>query len=417
VDKLAFFNSQTCTSNIPFITKTTHGYENVGVGLQKDSTLMGTFPIPPPDVPPPLVASINMISTSVHETHSSSDPWIILKPSDYSRYGDQMPLSQVESSYHAIQSNDPTTPLGDSSPNPFHVIFPTDKMIISVLSMEDTPWNDGHDHSILFLEPHTLESYQWISTPSTVVFIASVPDSPHDVLYEGNLSNISPTIPLDISIKPGVVENVHIVASCSTDEVVTYTYLFQEFCDVFAWRYEEMHSIDPDIVVHEIKTYMGAKPILQRLHPVHPCKASTTKIEVEKLLKAGFIYPVALTDWVYNLVLVNKKQGTICVYVDYRDVNRACPKDNFPTPFIDQIMDDCAGSEIFSLIEGFSRYNQINILLTDQHKTTFICPWGTFSYRKLPFGLKNVGATFQWAMSYYFHDIKCCNPIIYRINW
>jgi hypothetical protein len=103
---------------------------------------------------------------------------------------------------------------------------------------------------------------------------------------------------------------------------------------------------------------------------------------------------------------VNKKQGTIHVCVDYRDINKACPKDNYPTPFIDQIVDDCAGSEIFSLMDGFSGYNQINILPADQHKTAFIFPWGTFAYWKLPFGLKNVGATFQRAMSYAFHDIK-----------
>jgi hypothetical protein len=115
---------------------------------------------------------------------------------------------------------------------------------------------------------------------------------------------------------------------------------------------------------------------------------------------------MALTDWVSNLVPINKKQGTICVCVDYRDINKACPKDKFPTPFVDQIVDDCAGSEIFSRMDGFSGYNQINIVPADQHKTAFICPWGTFSYWKLPFGLKNVGATFQCAMSYAFHDIK-----------
>ena len=92
--------------------------------------------------------------------------------------------------------------------------------------------------------------------------------------------------------------------------------------------------------------------------------------------------------------------------VDYRDVNQACPKDNYPTPFIDQIIDECAGCEIFSFMDGFSGYNQINIRPQDQSKTAFICPWGTFAYRKLPFGLKNVGATFQRAMNYAFHDIK-----------
>jgi hypothetical protein len=170
-----------------------------------------------------------------------------------------MLLSPVESTYQDIQSASPS--LGDSSPDPFHVIFPTDEMIMSVMSMENTPWDDGHHHSILFLEQHTLESYQRILTSSIVVVITSLPDSTHDVLYEGKLNNISPTIPLDISIKPGVVENVHIEASCSTDEVATYKSRFQEFYDVFAWRYEEMPGIDLDIVVHEIKTYPGAKPV------------------------------------------------------------------------------------------------------------------------------------------------------------
>jgi hypothetical protein len=277
-------------------------------------------------------------------------------------------------------------------------------MIMSV--MEDTPWDDGHHRSILFLEQQTLENYQRISTLSTVVVISTVSQSTRDVFAEGNLSNISPTMPIDISVKPGIVENVHIGASCSPDEIVTYTSLFKEFRDIFAWSYEEMSGIDPAIVVHEIKTYPGAKPVRQHLRPIHPHKAVAIKLEVEKLLKASFIYPVALTEWVSNPVPIDKKGGSIHVCVDYRDINKACPKDNFPTPFVDQIVDDCAGNEIFSLMDGFSGYNQINIMPEDQHKTAFICPWGTFAYRKLPFSLKNVGAMFQRAMSYTFHDIK-----------
>src|SRR5882672_10199696 len=99
------------------------------------------------------------------------------------------------------------------------------------------------------------------------------------------------------------------------------------------------------------------------------------KAEIEKLLKCGFIYRVPLTEWVSNPVLVDKKQGTICICTDFRDLNRACPKDNFPTPFIDQILDECVVSEVFSFMDGFSRYNQIQIKLKDQHKTAFICPW------------------------------------------
>jgi hypothetical protein len=209
IDQLAFFNSETCAGNVPFIAKTPPGYENVGVGLLKDSLLMGTFPIPPPDVPHSFIASINMISTSIHELHASHDLWIVPNPGDHLRYGDEMPLSLVNSAYQEIQLETPSTPsLGELSPDPFHVIFPTDEMIMSV--MEDTPWDDGHHHSILFLEKHTIENYQRISTSSTVVVISTFPESTHDVFSEGKLRNISPTIPLNISVKPGIVENVYI---------------------------------------------------------------------------------------------------------------------------------------------------------------------------------------------------------------
>jgi hypothetical protein len=334
VDQLALFNSETRTGNVPFIAKTPPGYENVGVGLLKDSSLMGTFPIPLPDVPRSSVASINMISTSIHELPVSHDPWIVPDPGDHLRYGDEMLLSPIESAYQAIQLATPSTPsLGELSPDPFRVIFPTNEMIMSV--MEDTPWDDGHDCSILFLEQHTIENYQRISTSSTVVVISTIPESAHDVFSKGKLSNISPTIPLDISVKPGIVENVHIEASCTSDEIVTYTSLFKEFHDIFSWSYEEMSGIDPEIVIHETKTYPDAKPVRQRLRPVHPRKVAAIKLEVETLFKARFIYLVALTDWVSNLVPIDKKQGTIRVCVDYRDINKACPKDNFPTPFID----------------------------------------------------------------------------------
>jgi hypothetical protein len=223
VDQLAFFSLDTRTGNIPFIAKTPPGYENIGVGLLKDSSLMGTFPIPPPDVPHSSLALINMISTSIHGTPASHDPWMVPDPNDHLHYDDEMPLSLFESAYQAIQLITHYTPsLGELSPNPFHVIFPMDEMIMSI--MEDTPWNDGHHRSILFLEQHTIESYQRISTSSTIIIISTIPESTHNVFFEGNLSNISPIIPLDIS---RIVENVHIKASCSPDEIVTYKSLFR----------------------------------------------------------------------------------------------------------------------------------------------------------------------------------------------
>eukprot|EP00253_Pinus_taeda_P024659 PITA_24659 len=273
----------------------------------------------------------------------------------------------------------------------------TDEKIREILFVDDLPWEDLHHQSSFLPELDHFEN------DFSSIFTADYVKEPQNPLKhsdsELNLGNISRTIPIDISVKPRVIENIHIGASCMDKEIQTYKALFQEFRDVFAWSYKEMPGINPSIVVHEIKTYPDAKPVWQRLRQIHTRKAAAIKAEVEKLLKAGFIYPIPLTDWVSNIVPINKKQGTIQICIYYRDINRAYPKDNYPTPYTDQIIDDCAGSEMFSFMDGFSGYNQINILPTDQPKMAFICPWGTFANCKLPFGLKNAGATFQKTMS------------------
>ncbi|KAH9320039.1 hypothetical protein KI387_021808, partial [Taxus chinensis] len=102
---------------------------------------------------------------------------------------------------------------------------------------------------------------------------------------------------------------------------------------------------------------------------------------------------------------VTKATGKILICTDFRDLNLACPKDDFPLPNIDQLVDLTAGHEMLSLMDGFSGYNKIIITPEDQHKNSFITPWGTFCYRVMPFGLKNVGATYQRAMTYVFHDL------------
>ncbi|KAG8500234.1 hypothetical protein CXB51_004341 [Gossypium anomalum] len=91
--------------------------------------------------------------------------------------------------------------------------------------------------------------------------------------------------------------------------------------------------------------------------------------------------------------------------VDYRDLNRASPKDNFPLPHIDTLVDNTAKHSLFSFMDGFSGYNQIKMASEDMEKTTFITMWGTFCYKVMPFGLKNAGATYQRAMVTLFHDM------------
>jgi hypothetical protein len=145
--------------------------------------------------------------------------------------------------------------------------------------------------------------------------------------------------------------------------------------------------IDPHIVEHKIKTYPDDKLVWKCLRVVNPRKAPTIKAEVEKLLNVGFIYLFPLTYWVSNPIPVDKKQGTIRVCMDFYDLNKACLKDNLPTPFIDHILDECVGREVFSFMDRFLGYNQIQIKPEDQHKMTFICLWGTFPMSEQPFNV------------------------------
>uniref|UniRef100_A0A2N9FP82 Uncharacterized protein n=1 Tax=Fagus sylvatica TaxID=28930 RepID=A0A2N9FP82_FAGSY len=127
--------------------------------------------------------------------------------------------------------------------------------------------------------------------------------------------------------------------------------------------------------------------------------------EVKKLLSAGFIKPIQHPRWLSNIVPVKKKNGQIQCYVDFRNLNKACPKDEFPLPNMDLLIDSAAGHAMFSFMDGFSGYNQIFMSPKDAEKTAFRTPIGNFYYTVMPFGLKNAGATYQRTMTAMFHDM------------
>ncbi|GJW30742.1 reverse transcriptase domain-containing protein [Tanacetum coccineum] len=147
------------------------------------------------------------------------------------------------------------------------------------------------------------------------------------------------------------------------------------------------------------------------------------KKEVIKLLDAGLIYPISDSPWVSPVHCVPKKGGMTVVEnedneliptrlvtgwrvcIDYRKLNDATRKDHFPLPFMDQMLERLAGNEYYCFLDGFSGYFQILIDPQDQEKTTFTCPYGTFAYRRMPFGLCNALGTFQRCMMAIFHDM------------
>ena len=170
--------------------------------------------------------------------------------------------------------------------------------------------------------------------------------------------------------------------------------LLKEFKDVFAWSYQDMPGLDSDIVQHRLPLKPECPPIKQKLRRMKPEVSLKIKEEVEKQFNAGFLTVAKYPQWVANVVPVPKKDGKVRMCVDYRDLNRASPNDNFPLPHIDTLVDNTATSSLFSFMDGFSGYNQIKMAPEDIEKTTFITLWGTFCYKVMSFGLKNAGATY-----------------------
>jgi len=155
------------------------------------------------------------------------------------------------------------------------------------------------------------------------------------------------------------------------------------------------------------------------------------KNEIIKLLDNGIIYPISDSKWVSPTQVVPKKSGVTVITnkkneliptrtitgwrmcIDYRKLNSMTRKDHFPLPFMDQILERVAGHEFYCFLDGYSSYNQIEITLEDQEKTTFTCPFDTFAYRRMPFGLCNAPTMFQRCMLNIFSEMVECFLMIF----
>ena len=169
--------------------------------------------------------------------------------------------------------------------------------------------------------------------------------------------------------------------------------LLQKYRDVFAWTYDEMPGLDPGLVVHSLNVDPGVRPVVQLARVFHTEVEAQIIQEVMKLLTAGFIKPIQHPKWLFNIVPVKKRNGQIRCCMDFRNLNKACPKDEFPLPNIDLLVDSAVGSFMFSFMDGYNGYNQIRMVAKDAEKTAFRNPIGNFYYHVMPFGLKNERVT------------------------
>ena len=189
------------------------------------------------------------------------------------------------------------------------------------------------------------------------------------------------------------------------------------------WKISDLKGINPSICTHHIYLEEESKAVRQPQRRLNPHLQEVVRSEVLKLLQAGIIYPIYDSTWVSPTQVVPKKSRVTTVKnekgeglstrlttswrvcIDYRRLNEVTRKDHFPLPFIDQLLERVSGHPFYCFLDGYSGYFQIEIAPEDQEKTTFTCPFGTYAYRRMPFGLCNAPATFQRCMLSMFSDM------------
>ncbi|GKV50078.1 hypothetical protein SLEP1_g56795 [Rubroshorea leprosula] len=169
----------------------------------------------------------------------------------------------------------------------------------------------------------------------------------------------------------------------------------REHKDIFAWCPADMLGIDPKVACHRLGVNPVAVPVRQKVRHFGAERTAAIEEEVAKLKEAGFIQEITFSEWLSNVVMVKKANGKWRMCVDFTDLNKVCPKDNYPLPNIDELVDNSFGYVVFSLCDAYSGYNQIPMAKEDRDKTTFIAAGATCCYVVMPFGLKNAGATYQ----------------------
>ena len=167
-----------------------------------------------------------------------------------------------------------------------------------------------------------------------------------------------------------------------------------------------MVGIDSNVMLHQFNIDPNHRPICQKRRPMTAEHYATLKEKVDKLLSNKFIIETCYLTWVANPVLVKKKNWKWKTCVDFTDLNKAYPKDNFPLPRIDQLVDATASHQLLNFMDAYSVYNQIPMNPKDEEHTSFVTNRGLYCYKVMPFRLKNARATDERLVNMMFRDLS-----------
>ena len=166
--------------------------------------------------------------------------------------------------------------------------------------------------------------------------------------------------------------------------------------DGFAWSSSDMPGIDPDFLCHRLRMDPQVRPVRQRRRKFNEERWQVIKEETRKLLSIDHIKEIQFREWLANVV--KKANGKLRMCVDFTDLHKACPKDSYPLPSIDDLVDSASGCKLLNFLNVFSGYNQIKMHPRDECKTTFMTELSCYCYTVMPFRLKNAGVTYQRLM-------------------
>lgn len=164
--------------------------------------------------------------------------------------------------------------------------------------------------------------------------------------------------------------------------------------DAFAWTAADMPEVDPNFLCHRLYVDPKARLVAQWKKKFGDDKRKAMAEETKSLVEAGFIREIKYPTWLVNMAMVKKANGKWRLCVDYTDLNKVCPKDSYPLPSIDRLVDGASGYKILSFLGAYLGYNQIPMYSPDEEKTIFIMERASYCYRVMPFMLKNAGATY-----------------------
>jgi hypothetical protein len=198
-----------------------------------------------------------------------------------------------------------------------------------------------------------------------------------------------------VTLDPRVLDRIMCMgAEMSPEEQAELLQFLDKNSDVFAWSTSDLIGVNRDIIEHKLQVNPSMKSKKQKLHKMSDEKVEAARAEVQRLLDVGFIREVTYPELLANFVMVRKKNRKWQMCTDFTNLNKCCPKDDFPLTRIDQIVDSTASCEAIALLDCFSGYHQIWLCKEDEEKSRFITTFGTYCYMRMPEGLHNIGSTF-----------------------